>query len=88
MNGTAVTSSSSASEGTLITATASCAPGKMLLGGGARVTTDDAGHAERTVLAGSYPSTATVWTGIGVVTGSNLGNGKHMTVQAFALCNL
>jgi hypothetical protein len=71
-----------------VTATASCAPGKVLLGGGAEVTTDDAGYPLRAVLVSSFPSSTTTWTAVGMVNDSNLGGGKHLTVEPYALCSL
>jgi hypothetical protein len=82
VNGAVQTSAAAAAAGTTVTATATCAAGK-LLGGGARVTT--AGAVQRVVLSQSYPSSATVWTGVGVVI-TTLAGGVTMSVQAFALC--
>ena len=75
--------------GTQITATASCAAGEVLLGGGGDVTTNGVGNLKRrTVLASSYPSSTTTWTVVGVVTDSNLAATQTMSVTAFALCSL
>jgi hypothetical protein len=71
----------------VITATATCRADKVLLGGGANVTTT-APQKERAQLVSSYPSSATVWTAVGVVAISNLGGGRTMTVTAYALCSL
>jgi hypothetical protein len=82
-----VTSPPNAPRNTVITATATCPAGKVLLGGGANVTTT-APQKERAHLVGSYPSSAGTWTGVGVVGISNLGAGRTMTVGAYALCSL
>lgn len=87
VNGTPVISVANASRNTVITATASCAVGKMLLGGGGMVATT-ATQKERVVLQASYPSSATTWTAVGVVAIAALGSGKTMTVTAYALCSL
>jgi hypothetical protein len=70
-----------------VTATATCAAGNVLLGGGALVTTTVA-QKERVDLTASYPSAVNVWTAIGVVGIANLGTGHTMTVTAYALCSL
>ena len=66
-----------------MTATATCPAGKVLLGGGGQATTTDA---DRASLPESYPSDATTWTAVGVVT-ANLTGGAQMTVRAYALCS-
>jgi hypothetical protein len=71
----------------VVTATATCPAGKVVLGGGANVTTT-AAQKERAQLVGSYPSSATTWTAVGVVSISNLGTGHRMTVIAYVLCSL
>jgi hypothetical protein len=70
-----------------VTSTAACASGKVLLGGGGEVTTDDNQQA-RAVMQSSYPSSTSTWTAVGVVSDSNLGGGKTLTVTAYALCSL
>jgi hypothetical protein len=50
----------------IITATATCPAGKVLLGGGANVTNTQANL--RVVLVGSRPTLTTVWTASAVVT--------------------
>lgn len=87
--GATVTSAAGANTGTLTTATASCAAGKVLLGGGADVTTNGTpAQGRRAVMASSYPSSTTTWTAVGVVTDSNLAAAQTLSVTAFALCSL
>ena len=63
------------------TSTASCASGKVLLSGGAQLTTTDS--PEKVQIIASYPSSGTTWT----VTGSALiTKGKAWTVRAFVVC--
>ena len=81
------TTAGGANKGTQVTSTATCDPGKVLLGGGARVTTTDTNLA-RAGLVTSYPSSTTTWTAIGMVTDSNLANGRTVSVTAYALCSL
>jgi hypothetical protein len=70
-----------------VTATVSCPNGKVLLGGGGDVTTDDS-QQSRAAMQSSYPSDNNTWTVVGVVSDSNLGGGKTLTVTAYALCSL
>jgi hypothetical protein len=76
-----------AARNTTVTATATCPSGTVLLGGGAFVSTT-ATQKERAILQSSYPSSTTVWTGVGVVGIGALGAGQTMTVTAYALCSL
>lgn len=85
--GTPVTSAANAPRNTTVTATASCSVGKVLLGGGALVTTT-ATYKERAQLVASYPTAVGTWTGVGVVSLAALGGGQTMTVTAYALCSL
>jgi len=85
VTGTAVTSAAGASKGTQVTATASCPAEKVVLGGGAQVTTTDS--AQKAVLVSSFPSNTTTWTAVGVVSESNLAAGKTLTVTPYALCS-
>ena len=71
--------------GTLVTATATCPTGKVLLGGGTKVTTTDPSY--KVITQHSYPSsTANTWTGTGYVL-SNLGAPHKMTVTTYAVCS-
>ena len=70
-----------------MTATASCPAGKILLGGGAEVTTTAAAK-ERAHLVSSFPSAAASWTATGVVGIAALGAGQTMTVRAYAVCTV
>ena len=79
------TSAANAARNVLTTATATCPVGKVLLGGGAQVTTTAAAK-ERAQLVSSYASGATSWTATGVVAIAALGAGMTMTVTAQAVC--
>lgn len=70
-----------------MTATATCDPGKVVLGGGARVTVSNAIADENVSLRSSYPSAANTWTAVAVVTDS-LPLLTSTTVTAYALCSL
>jgi hypothetical protein len=79
------TSAANAARNVLTSATATCPVGKVLLGGGARITTTSTA-AERAQLVSSYASAATSWTATGVVAIAALGAGFTMTVTAQAVC--
>ena len=79
------TSAANAARNVLTTATATCPAGKVLLGGGAQITTT-ATQKERAVLVSSYASSATAWTAVGVVAITALGAANTMTVTAQAIC--
>jgi hypothetical protein len=84
--GTTTTSAGGANKGTQVTSTATCATGKVLLGGGGHVTTTDT-NLQRAVMVGSYPSSTTTWTTIGMVEDANLASGKTLSATAYALCS-
>jgi hypothetical protein len=67
---------------TTLSATATCPAGKVLLGGGAKVTS---GQPERAVVQQSYPSAANTWTAVGLVI-TSMNSGNTMSVQAFVVC--
>jgi Collagen triple helix repeat (20 copies) len=85
--GTPVTSPANAARNSLLTATASCPAGTVVLGGGGVVTTTSA-QKERVHLTASYPTSTTTWSATGVVGIAALGAGQTMTVTAFVLCSL
>jgi hypothetical protein len=64
----------------------SCASGKVVLGGGARLTTSSVLLDNNVALRSSYPSAADAWTAIGVITGVSLTG--SVTVTAYVLCSL
>ena len=86
MTGTPVTSTGPGA-GTLVTATATCAAGKVVLGGGALVTVSSSSFDQRVALRSSYPSAAATWTAIAIVV-TGLPGGQSTTVTAYALCSL
>ncbi len=67
-----------------MTVTVNCPAGKVLLGGGAQVTTT-ASQSSRAVLTSSYPSGAAQWTAV-ATTSAALGSGNTMTVSAYVIC--
>ena len=70
-----------------MTATATCAAGKVALGGGGAITVSS-GPAEAFVsLRSSYPSAADTWTAIAVVT-VGLPLLTSTTVTPYVLCSL
>lgn len=85
VTGTAQVSALNPANGTQVTGTATCGTG-VLVGGGVKVTPTGTGNnAKNVVVAASYPSSSTVWTGTGTVI-AGMGPNGTMTVQAFALC--
>ena len=80
---TATTSAANLANNTLVTAVANCPAGKVLLGGGAKVTTT--APSSRAVLTSSYPSGAAQWTAV-ATTNAALGAGNTMTVTAYVVC--
>jgi len=88
VDGAPVTSPAGANRGDQFTATATCPAGKMVLGGGAQVTVSIANESYRGGLVSSYPSSASIWTAVGMVLNSDLAAGTTLTVQAYALCSL
>jgi hypothetical protein len=85
VTGTPTTASSPAA-GTLVTANATCAVGKVVLGGGALVTVSSAALEQFVALRSSYPSAADMWTGVAIVIAS-LPIGQSTSVTAYALCS-
>jgi len=63
------------------TASATCGAGKVMISGGAQITTNDA--PEKTELVSSYPSSASTWTVVGA---ASVGGGKTWSLTAYALC--
>jgi hypothetical protein len=84
--GTPVVSALGAAQDTLVTATASCAAGKVLLGGGGSVTTTDP-QKRKVAMQISQPLTPTTWSVTGAVLAGGLASGQTMAVQAYALCS-
>jgi hypothetical protein len=79
-----VNSAAAAAADTRVTANVSCPAGKVLLGGGGRVTTNDT--ARKVSIQESYPSSTTTWTVVGVVQ-TTLAFGRTMTVTPYAICS-
>ena len=73
--------------GTLVTATATCAAGKVVLGGGARVTVSSPLAEAFVSLRSSYPSASDTWTAVAIVT-VGLPVLVSTTVTPYVLCSL
>jgi hypothetical protein len=82
--GTTVTSANNPTAGTNVPATATCPSGKVLLGGGGRVTAS--GQRANVQLAESYPTSTTTWTVIANVT-SNMTSSNTVSVTAYVVCS-
>jgi hypothetical protein len=83
VTGTPVTSTTAPAIGTLLTATATCAAGKVALGGGGRITVSGLGEGAVSMRS-SYPSATDTWTVVGVVTALL----STATVTPYVLCSL
>jgi hypothetical protein len=86
VTGVGATSALAAGQNAQITDTATCATGKVVLGGGARITTSAAGDFFKVHLSQSYPSATNVWTALATVN-TALGVGNTATITAYALCS-
>jgi hypothetical protein len=87
VTGAPVTSANGVGAGTLVTATATCAAGKVALGGGGRITVSN-GLAEASVsMRSSYPSAKDTWAAVAVVT-VTLPLVTSLTVTPYVLCSL
>jgi hypothetical protein len=87
VTGTPVTSANAVGAGTLVAATATCAAGKVALGGGGRIAVSS-GLAESSVsMRSSYPSATNTWTAVAVVSVA-LPLLTSTTVTAYVLCSL
>ena len=64
------------------TTSASCTGGRIMLSGGALMTTTDT--PDLIQLVASYPSAAATWTAIGT---AGIKNNKTWSIQAFAVCS-
>jgi hypothetical protein len=63
------------------TASATCPTGKMALGGGGVVSTNDT--LDKVRLISSYPSASNKWTAVG---SAAVGKGKTWSIRAYAIC--
>jgi hypothetical protein len=70
-----------------VTATATCASGKVAYGGGGLVTVSSALANALVSLRSSYPSATDTWTAVAVVT-VTLPIGVSTTVTPYVLCSL
>ena len=85
--GTTVQSANAAVAGTIVTATATCPAGKVMLGGGGRIDVSGGALIQSTQLVESYPSGAATWSAKGVVDTTLVGGGAKMTVTAYVVCS-
>jgi hypothetical protein len=86
VTGTPVTSAIGVGVGTLVTATVSCAAGKVALGGGGRITVASSLAEASVAMRSSYPSAANTWTVVAIVTVTLVGTST--TVTPYVLCSL
>lgn len=84
--GTTATSANNPNTGTTLTSTATCAAGKVILGGGAVAAVSDVSQTGKIGLLQSYPSSTTVWTA-SVTVVANINGGANASVTAYALCS-
>ena len=84
VSGTTVLSAADPTVGTTVTATASCPPGEISLGGGAQVSAPGNGSKSVT-LRSSFPTGANGWRAVASVIGP-LGTGEQMAVHPYVLC--
>jgi hypothetical protein len=84
-DGVGSSTAANAAAGTTFTDTATCAAGKVVLGGGGSLTISS-GLNQRIALVASYPSSTTTWTVKGVVI-TALGTGVTASATAYALCS-
>lgn len=87
MTGTPVTSANGVGAGTLVTATATCAAGKVALGGGGRITVSSALAESSVSMRSSYPSATDTWTAVAVIS-VGLPVLTSATVTPYVLCSL
>jgi hypothetical protein len=77
----------SADAPTQVTTTISCPAGKVLLGGGGRVSKGSTtAPVSSFVLSESYPSASNTWKAVGTII-KDLGTGQKMVVEAYAVCS-
>jgi hypothetical protein len=84
VQGATTTTGTNPSNGTALTATATCPAGKVVLGGGASLTPTSGANATRVTLRSTIP-TATGWQATAVVT-ANFTGGGTASLTAFAIC--
>jgi hypothetical protein len=82
-----VTSAAAVAAGTFVTATATCAAGKVAFGGGGQITVSSALANAFVSLRSSYPSATGTWTAVAVVT-VTLPALTTTTVTPYVLCSL
>jgi hypothetical protein len=87
VTGTPVTSANGVGAGTLVTATATCAAGKVALGGGGRITVSSSLAEPSVSMRSSYPSATNAWTVVAIVNATLL-PGTSTTVTPYVLCSL
>jgi hypothetical protein len=83
VTGTAAGFAGNGQLGDTVTATATCASGKLVAGGG-NITGNNAKH--YAAITSSYPSSATVWTVTATLLAGSFANGSPPSLTPYALC--
>jgi hypothetical protein len=81
--GTTVTFAGNDGLGETVTATADCASGTLLSGGG-NITGNNEKH--YAALTSSYPSSDTTWTVVATIVAGTFANGSPPSLTPYALC--
>jgi hypothetical protein len=84
--GTAVTTAANPAADSIVAATATCAVGKVALGGGGWITITASAQNNKVAMRSTYPSATNVWTVEAVVTG-NITGSNTVTVTPYVLCS-
>jgi hypothetical protein len=83
---TAANNQNGAAINTSFTATATCPAGKILLGGGALITTSgSAAITDQAVVVGTWPSAGNAWQAVVKAT-TVWASGHHLITNAYAIC--
>jgi hypothetical protein len=87
VTGPAVQNPSQAAANNIVTATATCATGKLVYGGGATVSNDGTNLPLSAIaITASYPNSTNSWTTTAVVLPGTFSNPRKLSVTPYALC--